>query len=103
MPVKTHAEIVNMLKERERTLKTEFGLSDMGLVSASVEYKPVPSVCVFVGGLAPAGFDRLKTYLVAELGLPVEVIEMAKANGSFRYVFTLRNRERRNVPCGIEA
>lgn len=84
-----------MLKARESTLKTEFSISEMGLVSANVDYNPVSSVCLFVGGLEPAGFGRLKSYLVAELGLTVEVIEKKKANGSFRYVFTLASRERK--------
>lgn len=74
------------MRAREITLKTEFGNSDMGLISASVDYKPVASVRICVGVLALAGFDRLKAYLVAELVMPVEVIEMAKANGSFRYL-----------------
>ncbi len=98
----THAEIVSMLRAREKTLKAEFGLSDLGLlVSASVDYKPVTSVRVFVGGLAPTGFDCLKAYLVTELGMPVEVIEMAKANGSFRYVFT--RRRQKNGQWGMDA
>lgn len=83
-----------MLKARESTLITEFGISEMGLVSANVEYKPVSSVCFFISGLEPAGFGRLKSYLGAEIGLTVEVIEKTKANGSFRYVFTRPRRER---------
>ncbi len=99
--MRTHAEIVSMLRAREISLKTEFGLSDMGLVSASVDYKPVASVGILVCGLAPAGFDRLKAYLTAELGMPVKVIEMAKANGNFRYVFT--RRRQRNGQWGMDS
>jgi hypothetical protein len=86
--MKTHAAIVSILREQEQTLMSEFRVSEMGLVSTNVEYKPVSSVCLFVGGLEPAGFERVKHYLEAQLDLTVEVIARANANGAFRHVFT---------------
>jgi hypothetical protein len=77
-----------MLREQENVLKTEFGVDELGIVSPKVEYKPVSSVCLFVGGLEPVGFEQVKTYLAKKLDLTVEIIAKAKANGTFRYVFT---------------
>jgi hypothetical protein len=59
----------------------------MGLVSANVEYKPVAAVRLFVVGPAPGEFGPLAAYLTDELGLDVEVIAKANANGFFRYIF----------------
>jgi len=86
--MKTHAAIVSLLRAQEETLMTEFGVSEMGLVSTNVEYKPVSSVCLFVGGLEQSGFERVKCYLEDQLGLTVEVIARANANGAFRHIFT---------------
>ncbi|MDR3560706.1 MAG: hypothetical protein P4N59_04595 [Negativicutes bacterium] len=86
--MKTHAAIVSMLRTQEKTLTAEFGVREMGLVSSNVEYKPVSSVCLFVGGLEPSGFERLQSYLEELLGLTVQVIARANANGAFRHVFT---------------
>jgi hypothetical protein len=86
--MKTHAAIVTILKAEEDILRSEFGVCEMGLVSANVEYKPVSSVCLFVGGLEPSGFKQVKTYLETLLGLTVDVIAKANANGAFRRVFT---------------
>jgi hypothetical protein len=86
--MKTHAAIVSILRAQEETLMAEYGVSEMGLVSTNVEYKPVSSVCLFVGGLEPSGFERVKNYLEAQLEMSVEVIARANANGAFRHVFT---------------
>ncbi len=86
--MKTHADIVSILRAEENTLKTEFGMSELGLVSTNVEYRPVANVRLFVDGMEPAGFERLESYLATELGLTVEVIARATANGTFRYAFT---------------
>lgn len=91
--MKTHATIVNILRTQEKTLKTDFGVYELGLVSPKVEYKPVSSICLFVGGLEASGYERLKSYLEAELGLTVEVIARANANGAFRHVFTRTRTE----------
>lgn len=85
--MKTHADVVNSLKTMENTLRNTFAVSEMGLVSAHVEYKPVSSVRLFVVGPAPDQYGPLASYLVDELGLDVEVIAKASANGAFRYVF----------------
>jgi len=85
--MKTHADIVSLLREQENTLRTEFGISELGLVSNNVEYKPVSSVRLFVAGIEPSGFERLQHYLTTELGIAVEVIARANANGTFRRVF----------------
>lgn len=86
--MKTHAEIVNRLRAAEETLRADFGVQAMGLVSDKVEYRPVSDVCIFVEGLEPAGFERVKHYLETLLGLDVKVIAKANANGAFRRVFT---------------
>ncbi|MDR3592231.1 MAG: hypothetical protein P4N41_21440 [Negativicutes bacterium] len=86
--MKTHASIVSILRAQEKTLMADFGVSEMGLVSTNVEYKPVSSVCLFVGGLEPTGFEQLKQYLEGQLELTVEVIARANANGTFRHIFT---------------
>lgn len=92
--MRTHAEILTILRAQESILKDQFGISEMGLVSVNVEYKPVLSVCLFVSGLEPTGFGRLSSYLNTELGVSVEVIEKTKANGSFRYAFSSFRRSR---------
>ena len=86
--MKTHADIIDQLKTMEATLREEFAVTQMGLVSTNVEYKPVASVRLFVVGPEPAAFGPLEEYLADKLGLTVEVIARANANGTFRYVFT---------------
>ncbi len=86
--MKTHADIIDQLKTLETNLREEFAVTQMGLVSTNVEYKPVASVRLFVVGPAPAAFGPLEEYLADKLGLTVEVIARASANGTFRYVFT---------------
>ncbi len=85
--MKTHADIVDALREMENTLRVRFAVREMGLVSARVEYKPVSAVRLFVVGPEPVAFGPLETYLAAELGLVVEVIAKTSANGTFRFVF----------------
>lgn len=85
--MKTHADIIDILKTLESTLKDRFAVTEMGLVSAKVEYKPVAAVRLFVVGPAPAALGTLAAYLADELGLDVEVIPKTSANGFFRYVF----------------
>jgi len=86
--MKTHADIVSILRNEESALKTEFGMSELGLVSANVEFKPVANVRLFVDGMESSGFERLESYLSKELELTVEVIARSGANGTFRYAFT---------------
>lgn len=86
--MKTHADIVDQLKTMEATLREEFAVTQMGLVSANVEYKPVASVRLFVVGPGTAAFGPLEEYLADKLGLTVQIIARADANGTFRYVFT---------------
>jgi len=85
--VKTHADTVDLLKTLEATLKDRFAVTEMGLVSTKVEYKPVAAVRLFVVGPEPDTFGQLAAYLAGELDLAVEVIPKANANGFFRYVF----------------
>jgi hypothetical protein len=86
--VKTHADIVDILRAQEDAIKTEFGIHEIGIVSPKVEYKPVADVCIFVEGVEPDHFKQLKSYLEAELDILVQLVEKASANGSFRYAFT---------------
>jgi hypothetical protein len=86
--MKTHADIIDILQEQEDFLKTQFSIREMGLVSPSVEYKPVSSVRFFVEGIETSRLEQLKTYLETELGILVELVAKAAANGSFRYAFT---------------
>ena len=72
----------------ENTLRSEFAIREMGLVSTNVEYKPVSGVRLFVVGPEPAAFGPLQTYLADKLDVAVEVIARANANGTFRFVFT---------------
>jgi len=85
--VKTHADIIDHLKTLENILKDKFAVTEMGLVSPRVEYKPVAAVRLFVVGPAPDAFAPLEAYLTEELGLVVEVIAKTRANGFFRYAF----------------
>jgi hypothetical protein len=91
--MKTHADTIDQLKTMEAILREEFAVTQMGLVSANVEYKPVASVRLFVVGPGPAAFGPLEEYLAGKLGLTVEVIARSSANGTFRYVFTSPHAE----------
>lgn len=86
--MKTHADIIDQLKTMEANLREEFAVTQMGLVSTNVEYKPVAAVRLFVVGPGPDAFGPLEQYLADKLGITVEVIARANANGTFRYVFT---------------
>jgi predicted nucleotidyltransferase len=86
--MKTHADIINILQKQENYLKTEFSIREIGLVSPSVEYKPVSNVRFFVEGVETSKLVQLKAYLETELGILVELVAKAAANGSFRYAFT---------------
>jgi len=86
--MKTHADIIDQLKTMEAPLRAEFAVTEMGLVSANVEYKPVASVRLFVVGPRPDDFGPLEQHLADKLGLTVEIIARANANGTFRFVFT---------------
>lgn len=85
--MKTHADAIDHLKTLESTLKDKFAVSEMGLVSSKVEYKPVASIRLFVVGPAADQHGQLADYLTDELDLDVEVIPKTSANGFFRYVF----------------
>ncbi len=86
--MKTHADIIDQLKTMETSLRAEYAVTELGLVSANVEYKPVASVRLFVVGPGPEAFGRLEEHLTDKLGLTVGVIARANANGTFRFVFT---------------
>jgi hypothetical protein len=91
--LKTHADIIDQLKSIEADLRDEFAVSQMGLVSSRVIFKPVAAVRLFVVGPDPAAFGSLEAYLAEKLGVAVEVIARANANGAFRYVFTTPSPE----------
>jgi hypothetical protein len=86
--MKTHADIIGILQNQESTLKARFSIREIGLISPSIEYKPVSSVCFFVEGVEASRLVQLKAYLETELGILVELVAKAAANGSFRYAFT---------------
>lgn len=86
--MKTHADIVDILRAQEDALKTEFGIHELGIVSPKVEYGPVADVCLFVDGGVSSRLEQLKSYLETELGVMVQLVAKAAANGSFRYAFT---------------
>lgn len=86
--MKTHADIIDQLKSIEAELRGQFAVSQLGLVSSQVIFKPVAAVRLFVVGPDPTAFGPLEAYLTEKLGVAVEVIARANANGTFRYVFT---------------
>lgn len=86
--MKTHADIVDILRAQEAAFKAEFGIHELGIVSPKVEYGPVADVCLFVDGIEPSRLEHLKSYLETELGILVQLVAKAAANGSFRYAFT---------------
>lgn len=92
--MKTHADIVNLLRLQETVLKTDFGVREMGLVSPKTEYNPVANVCIFVEGVETTSFDQLRGYIETALDMPAQLISKAAASGSFRYVFTAAKDQR---------
>lgn|GEM_PF-2587584 len=85
--MKTHADIVDIIRAQEIAIRTEFGVHEIGIVSPKVEYKPVGDVCLFVEGVEPDRLLQLKSYLEAELDIFVQIVAKATANGAFRYAF----------------
>lgn len=84
--MKTHAEIVAILKPEVTNLRNRCGVAELSLVTRRIQFEPVASAQFWVEFTATPCVERLKIYLERLLGIRVSFLPKLQALVEYRII-----------------